>query len=260
MAERAARSVVGEAWAERFSADEHSYYLEGGLPFLRRFARGPFIRLPLAYAPVGPGARVLEAGCGSGKFSLCFALRGCRLTALDYSATILANVAAARGLVEASVGPLELRLCRGDLEHLPLQPGQFDLVINEGVVEHWLDGDERRAVLRAMAGAARPGGAVAVIVPNGAHPRLPHWLEHHPAFLSAPAMVRYDPPLLAADLASIGLTEVRVDGIYAWRTLDWWPTTTARRLLAGVLDRLAPLPRGARLRWGIHLIGVGRKP
>ena len=39
---------------------------------------------------------VLEAGCGSGKFSLSFALLGHSVTALDVSRGILSNVEAAK--------------------------------------------------------------------------------------------------------------------------------------------------------------------
>jgi SAM-dependent methyltransferase len=251
---------VGEAWAGRYAADSHAYRLAGGAPFLRRFGRSPFVRLPAGYARLAPGSRVLEAGCGSGKFSLCFAMLGCEVTALDYSAAALANLSEARRRLEPALGRLRLRLVQGDLERLGLAAGRFDLVINEGVVEHWLEGAERQRVLGAMARAARRGGVVAVIVPNGRHPFMDRWLQHHPGLLSAPPMVRYGPALLAEDLSSAGLADLRVDGIYAWRTLEWWPAGPARRLLGGALQRVCPLPRPLRLRWGIHLIGLGRQP
>jgi len=135
----------------------------------------------------------------------------------------------------------------------------FDLVMNEGVVEHWLDHTARRHVLREMARVAKPGGAVAIIIPNGRHPLATYWIAHHPGFISAPPMVRYDPNLVRADLTAIGLRDVCVDGIYAWRTLDQWPNHRALQILGGALQRLVPLPRAVRLRWGIHLIGMGRK-
>ncbi len=253
-------SDVGQAWMQRFDAMPDAYQQTADLAFLRRFIRSPFIQLPLQYARLDRGARVLEAGCASGKFSVCFALLGCAVTALDFSPMMLKNAAALKESVERQVGALDITFGEGDLENLTLELNQFDLVINEGVVEHWLDHVARRNVLTNMARVAKPGGAVAIIVPNGAHPVMPYWLEHHPGFLSAPPMVRYNPTLLRDDLAATGLNDIRTDGIYAWRTLDQFPTSRPHQLMGGALQRLIPLPCALRLKWGIHLIGMGRKP
>jgi len=251
---------VGQAWTERFESDPTAYRIRDGLPFLRKFMRSPFVQLPWWYARLVPGSRVLEAGCASGKFSVCFAMLGCTVTALDFSPAMLENTAYLRRTVEGEVGPLEMRLIEGDLENLDLEPDQFDLVFNEGVVEHWLDDGERRKVLSNMARVTKPGGTVAIIVPNGHHPRMTCWMQNSPAFLSAPPMVRYNPQLLRDDLTAIGLTNLFIDGIYAWRTIDQWPIGRIYRIVGGALQRLIPLPHRLRLKWGIHLVGMGRKP
>lgn len=253
-------STVGQAWADHFKTEADSYRLTEGLPFLRKFMRSPFIQLPYRYTQLPLGGRILEAGCGSGKFSLCFALSGYQVTALDFSAAILQNVAELRRIVEQEVGPLQLTLLQGDLENLGLGSNHFDLLINEGVIEHWLDHIERRQVLANMARVIKPGGVMAVMIPNGQHPYMSYWIKHSPAFLSAPPMVRYNPELLQTDLSITGLTSIHIDGIYAWRTIDQWPNTgQLYRILGGALQRFVPLPRSLRLRWGLHLIGMGRK-
>jgi SAM-dependent methyltransferase len=251
---------VGQAWAKHFETDAAAYQTPEGLPFLRKFIRGPFIQLPWQYARLDRGSRVLEAGCASGKFSVCFAIQGCAVTALDFSPAMLANTDALRQLVERETGPLDLTLVQGDLENLQLEANQFDLVFNEGVVEHWLDHTERRRVLANMARAVKPGGTLAIIIPNGGHPFASHWIEHDLAFLSAPPMVRYNPDLVQSDLATIGLTDLFVDGIYAWRWIDQSSRNRILQLIGGGLQRLIPLPKSMRLTWGIHLIGMGRKP
>jgi hypothetical protein len=73
-------------------------------------------------------------------------------------------------------------------------------------------------------------------------------------------MVRYNPQMMRADLTAIGLTDLLIDGIYAWHTLDSWPTTRLLQWMGSALQRLVPLPHHLRLKWGIHLIGMGRKP
>ncbi len=85
------------------------------------------------------------------------------------------------------------------------------------------------------------------------------WLQHYPAIRAVPPMIRYTPQLLQAGPSAVGLTVYFVDGIYAWRAIDQWPTGRLRRLAGGALQRLIPLPRAIRLRWGIHLIAMGRK-
>lgn len=251
---------VGQIWDEHFQTQKDVYSLPEGLPFLRRFIRSPFIQHILKYANLRRDAKVLEAGCGSGKFSFCFALLGYDVTALDYSAIMLQNVARSRDKFERETGRLNLTLRQGDLERLDLPSESFDLVFNEGVVEHWIDHSERCAVIAQMARVARPGGTVAVIVPNGLHPLINYWERHAPGYLSAPPMVHYGPNLLHTDLEAAGLGQIRIDGLYAWRTLDYWPSGAVRRLAAGALQRLVPLPYSLRLKWGIHLIGLGRKP
>jgi SAM-dependent methyltransferase len=251
-------SSVGQAWANHFKAETNAYHIPDDLRFLRKFIHSPFVQLLKRYARPTRGSLVLEGGCASGKFSLCFALLGCDVTALDYSPEMLENVASLQQTVERQVGPLKLALHQGDLEHLDLKADHFDLVFNEGVVEHWLNDDERRAVLRNLACVTRPHGTVAVIVPNGHHPWMTRWMETNPAFLSAPPMVRYSPQMLRNDLMSVGLQDLVIDGIYAWRSIDQWPNEQLR-LVGGALQKLIPLPHRLRLKWGIHLIGMGRK-
>lgn len=253
-------SNVGRSWKDQLEADPESYRLTNSLPFLRKFSRSPFIQLIQRHAQTGRGSRVLEAGCASGKFSICFAMLGCAVTAFDISPAMLQNVDNLRQEVERTMGPLDVTLVEGDLEQLDLEVEQFDLVFNEGVVEHWLERAARLTVLANMAKMTKRGGFMAIIVPNGQHPFMPRWIKTSPAFLNAPPMVLYTPDMISEDLVSIGLHDLYVDGIYAWRTLDAWPSTHLRRYVAGAFERLIPLPRGLRLNWGIHLIGIGRKP
>lgn len=253
-------SSVGQQWAEKFETVGMAYRLTEGLPFLRKFLRSPFIQIPVQYARLKTGQRVLEAGCAGGKFSVCFAMLGAQVTSLDFSAAMIDNTCYLRQVVEQATSPLTMDFVQGDLESLGLRANSFDLVMNEGVVEHWLDHAERRRILQNMAHVTKPGGTIAIIIPNGSHPLATYWIENSPAFLSAPPMVRYSPALLRDDLSSVGLTDIFVDGIYVWHTIDQWPTGKLLRLIGSGLQHLIPLPRAIRLKWGIHLIAIGRKP
>jgi SAM-dependent methyltransferase len=103
-------------------------------------------------AGVGPGARVLDVGCGTGAGTAAAAARGARATGVDLAEGML-DVARRRHPA--------LRFVAGDAEALPFADGDFDAVVAGFVLNHLPDPD------RAIAELARvlaPGGRVAVAV------------------------------------------------------------------------------------------------
>jgi SAM-dependent methyltransferase len=112
----------------------------------RRIIRAELDRLPLA-----AGARVLDAGCGSGRtleeldrYGEVFGIE------LDPGA---AEVARARGRGEVRVGRLE---------ELPWEDGYFELITCLDVIEHTPDD---RVTLRELRRVCKPGGFLLVTVP-----------------------------------------------------------------------------------------------
>jgi len=251
------RDAVGAAWEKRLHGV--GYGSAGDARFLARFRASPYVQTILRYAQLPPGSLILEPGCGSGKFSLALASLGNRVIVLDYVVEVLHGVRATEQLL-AGQWPGQLRgYCQGSLEQLPFPDKSFDLVLNEGVVEHWLDDEERLAVLREMVRVTRPGGVVAVLVPNGSHPLTRTWDKKLRSCDSAPPMVYYSAKRLERELAQAGLHEILTNGIYPWRS--WVRTSPWNRLylLGAVLDRLLPMPQALRTMWGINLISIGRK-
>jgi SAM-dependent methyltransferase len=112
----------------------------------RRIIRAELDRLPLA-----PGARVLDAGCGSGRTLEDLGRYGeVHGIELDPGA---AEVARGRGCGEVRIGRLE---------ELPWEDGYFDLITCLDVIEHTPDD---RATLRELRRVSRPGGFLLVTVP-----------------------------------------------------------------------------------------------
>ncbi len=251
------QDVVGSAWET--SLKGKGYGWAGDVRFLRRFRASPYIQLILNYASLPQNGLILEAGCGSGKFSLAFASVGHRVVALDFVAEVLKGVRAAEQAL-AGKWPGQLwGYCQGSLQSLPYADSVFDLVVNEGVIEHWLEETARLEVIAEMIRVTRPSGVVAIIVPNGTHPLIRFWEERLVGFRTAPPMTHYSAKQLEAELSRSGLQEVYTDGIYPWRSWFRVPPWDRLYLVGAALDRLIPLPRVLREQWAINLLGIGRK-
>jgi SAM-dependent methyltransferase len=98
------------------------------------------------------GQRVLDAGCGGGRYCKVAAEAGAVVTGADHSSA----VEKASRLCEHLES---VRLVQADLKQLPFEPESFDLVFSIGVMHHDTD---TRAVFDAVAKMVRPGGRMAV--------------------------------------------------------------------------------------------------
>lgn len=111
----------------------------------------------------GPGARLLEVGCGPGVAAhlLCERLTTGSMLAVDRSAVALRR-AAARNAAHIDAGRLHLR--QAALDTLDLRP-EFDVAFTVDVNAFWTrpDGPE----LGILAGSLRPGGRLLVLYGTG---------------------------------------------------------------------------------------------
>ena len=87
--------------------------------------------------PISRGARILDAGCGTGLLTLAL-LRSIHvpvnITALDLSAT---SIGAARKAVEESPGRTrDVTFAEGNLLSLPFSDNSLDLVVTSGALEY----------------------------------------------------------------------------------------------------------------------------
>ena len=101
---------------------------------------------------VGPGTKLLDAGCGAGLALQLAAKRGAAVSGLDASAPLLAIAR------ERNPGA-DIR--QGDLERLPFEPASFDAVTAFNSVQY--AGDVVAAATE-LGRVAEPGSPVAVLV------------------------------------------------------------------------------------------------
>lgn len=126
------------------------------------------------------GLKVLDAGCGGGRYAFVVGRAGAQLDAIDLSSA----VEKAKGLCYALDN---VRIVQGDLLNLPYKPASFDFVYSIGVLHHTPD---TKKAFQSVARLVKPGGRLAVwIYRKNTWPqeaintslravtsRLPHWL------------------------------------------------------------------------------------
>jgi SAM-dependent methyltransferase len=125
------------------AVDEHHWWYRGR----RRVIRAELDRLALP-----AGARILDAGCGSGRTLVELAHYGGEVCGIELNSDA-AELARARGLGDVEVGRLE---------ELPWEDGAFDLITCLDVIEHVPDDVTALVELRRV---VAPGGWLLVTVP-----------------------------------------------------------------------------------------------
>ena len=112
----------------------------------------------VAYSEWSPeklkGKRVLDVGCGAGRFTEIALDFGARVVAMDYSSAVDA--------CRANFSDEErLEVVQGDIYHLPFEPGTFDYVFCFGVLQHTPDPTE---AFKSLPPQLRDGGWLAIDV------------------------------------------------------------------------------------------------
>ncbi len=199
----------------------------------------------LAGANVGPGDRVLEAGCGMGRHTLELARRGLSVDALDLSANMLSQLA------EIDGGHYGITLHQGDVLNVPPElEGRFKAVLGFFILHHLPDVE---AGLRSLAKLVQPGGRLAFIEPNPLHPL------YYVQMVAAPdyswegerGILNMREPLMAASMAGAGL---RMEPV---RRFGFLPPPVVNRPRGRLLEAAFESLPGADERQGLP--GSGRR-
>lgn len=224
------------------------------------------MRCALALLP-GRGARVLDAGAGTGRFAARFAEAGHSVSLLDPSGAMLA--VARRRLPQASFAV-------GSLDAMPYPGSSFDLVFSEGDPLSYCGPTRGRAAAEVVR-VLRPGGAFYVAADNRRLAAL-LWLSAGRVDLARAAEDRgasldpygspvhaFEPGEMAGLFEAAGAVDVRAGGKPCVSHL--MPPEALERALADAPTRAWLLALEERLAWdpamsGLagHLHVAGRRP
>jgi SAM-dependent methyltransferase len=118
----------------------------------------------LAAAALPEGGRVLEIGCGMGRYTLLLARRGIRVEGLDLSPVLLERLQVYH--VQGGGAPLPLH-CADVTDPPPALAGRFDVVLGFFMLHHL---DALDGCFAAVARLLRPGGRAVFLEPNPWNP------------------------------------------------------------------------------------------
>ncbi|MEV7124423.1 methyltransferase domain-containing protein [Streptomyces sp. NPDC093260] len=110
---------------------------------------------------VRAGQKVLDIGCGTGRFTVPMAAAGAKVTGLDIS----------RAMLDVTEGKLTAQglsadLHEGDMANLPFADGSFDVVTSMLALMH-IPLEDRERVFAEVSRVLRPGGRFVIGVKNG---------------------------------------------------------------------------------------------
>lgn len=118
----------------------------------QRRALRPWLRVPA-------GTRVLDVGCGVGRWSRWLATRGALVHGIDLSPTM---ISIARQRAQAAGLAARCHFAVQDLVRLQM-PERFDLVLAVTVLQHILDPLELRSAVERMTACLAPGGRMLLL-------------------------------------------------------------------------------------------------
>lgn len=167
---------------------------------------------------VTKGDLVLDAGCGFGRHSQEFMLRGARVLSMDMDTESLLKTRYLLGELRDSGHDTPFLAHKGDALRMPFKDNTFDRIICSEVMEHV---DDEVQAARELVRILKPGGTIAVTVPTPFSEAI-YWLLTVEYFTSPGGHVRiFTPKSLARILREQKLELYDIGFKHSFHTI-WW--------------------------------------
>lgn len=105
---------------------------------------------------IGPGMRILDAGCGSGRNLVYFLRQGCEVYGADAQSGAIQEVRRLAAALAPSLPPDNFRV--EAVEQMSFPEGFADVVLSSAVLHFARDDEQFQAMLRGTWRVLRPGG------------------------------------------------------------------------------------------------------
>lgn len=190
-------------------------------PYLRRH-----VEEALCFGGISTRERVLEVGCGMGRYTLLLAERGVRVEGLDLSPVLLDR------LRIYNRGPFDIPLHCGDAQNpLPELEGSFDAVLGFFVLHHLKD---MKSFFLATTRLLRPGGRMIFLEPNAYNPLfyLQILITHGMTWWGDRGIIQMRPGVVLREMEGGGLRHL------AMARFGFFPPFLANRRVGSRLESL----------------------
>ena len=125
------RKLKRTKWDILYASEKRSLFARFEEFIINAYFSDVFTKAILSVSNIKKG-KIFEPGSGGGMTCAKFATRGFDVTAMDLSENALHKC---KNLFKHMA--LEAKFALGDLFHIPIKDEQFDLVFNQGVMEHF---------------------------------------------------------------------------------------------------------------------------
>ncbi len=122
---------------------------------IERAKRGVYARLLDEQMPLGPGLRILDAGCGTGQLAIFLSMVRRRVIGIDFSFNSLLKANRFREQFKLN----SARFAQMDLFSLGLKEESFDYVFSNGVLHHTADA---YGAFQNLCRLVKPGGYITI--------------------------------------------------------------------------------------------------
>ncbi len=198
---------------------------------LEAITTAPAARL-VQHARVGPGIRVLDAGCGTGVVAVTAARLGAHVSGIDLTPQLLE-----RARENSRLAEVEVDLREADVEELPFPDAQFDIVLSQ--FAHMFAPRPDVAVAE-MIRVLKPGGTIAFstwppeLLVGGTMALAARYMPPPPPGLVSPVLWG-DPSIVRQRLGS-AVTDIVFD-----RDTMWVPALSPQHFRAKVERTAGPI-------------------